>query len=161
MKYLAILVGVLFLSSCSCLKKKEKPELLIINVLDQEFFNDCRITGSVNVPFEQLEDFAKKLDKDTQIVVYCSNYKCTASFLGARMFKQMGFKNVWAYEAGMAEWYQQKLPVEGLCAQSYLTMDNKPIEGDKDSDVEIISTEELRSKLQQGEQGTQVVACGY
>jgi len=161
MRRIVILFLAALLSSCGCLKKKEKPELLLINVLDKELFNDCRIAGSVNVPFEQLDDFAKKLDKDTHIVIYCSNYRCTASFLGARMLKQMGFKDVWAYEAGMAEWFQQKLPVEGSCKQAYLTMDNKAIEGDVEPDIAVITTEELQKKLAHAEQSTQAVACGY
>lgn len=161
MKRVIIIVSLLFLASCSCLKKKDKPELLIINVLDKELFNDCRIKGSINVPFEHLEDFAKKLDKDTHIVIYCSNYKCTASSLGARMLKQMGFKDVWAYEAGMAGWFTQKMPIEGECKQPYLTMENKPIEDEKESDVAIITTEELQAKMAQLEKSTQAVACGY
>jgi len=161
MKRFLILLALILLSSCSCTKKGEKPELLVVNVLDQEFFNDCHIKGSVNVPFEQLEDFAKKLDKDTHVVIYCSNYQCTASFLGARMLKQMGFKNVWAYEAGMAGWFQEKLPVEGSCTQSYLTMINKPLDMEKESDVEIITTQALQEKLKKMEQTAQAVACAY
>jgi len=161
MRLVIILLLAVFLGACSCLKKKEKPELLVINVLDKELFNDCRIKGSVNVPFEHLEDFARKLDKDTHIVVYCSNYRCTASFLGVRMLRQMGFKDVWAYEAGIAEWHQKRLPVEGPCRQPYLTMENKPIESDKESDIAIITTDELQRKLAQTEQSTEAVACGY
>lgn len=161
MKRAVVFFILLFLSGCSCEKKKGKPELLLINVLDTEYFNDCRIKGSINVPFEQFEDFAKKLDKDTHVVIYCSNYQCTASFLGARMLKQMGFKNVWAYEAGMAGWFQEKLPVEGFCKQSYLTMSNKPLDIEKESDIEIISTQELQEKLKRTSQSTQAVVCGY
>jgi len=147
MRRILAIILILFLSACSCGKKKGKPDLLVVNVLDQELYNDCHIKGSINVPFEQLDEFAKKLDKNTQVVIYCSNYQCTASFLGARMLKQMGFRNVWAYEAGMAGWYQDKLPVEGSCKQPYLTLPNKPLEGEKESDVEIITTQDLQQKM--------------
>ena len=152
---------LLFLSGCSCEKKKGKPELLVINVLDAELFNDCHIKGSINVSFEQLEDFAKKLDKDTQIVIYCSNYQCTASFLGARMLKQMGFKNIWAYEAGMAGGFQSGLSLEGMCKQPYLTMKNVPLDMEKESDIEIITTQDLQNKLMQTLTSAKAVACGY
>ena len=147
MRRILAIVFILFLSACSFGRKKGNSELLVVNVLDQEFYNDCHIKGSINVPFEQFEEFAKKLDKNTHLVVYCSNYQCTASFLGARMLKQMGFKNVWAYEAGMAGWYQEKLPVDGSCKQPYLTMSNKPLVGEKESDVEIITTQDLQQKM--------------
>lgn len=144
----------LMLAGCSCVKKNDSAKLLIVNVLDQELFNDCSIKGSINVPFEQLESVAKGWDRDTEVVLYCSNYKCTASGLGARMLKDMGFKKVWAYEAGMAEWYQQKLPVKGSCTEAYLAMDNKPIDS-FDTSVDIISTGDLQKKMNTLEENAQ------
>ncbi|HLB41034.1 MAG TPA: rhodanese-like domain-containing protein, partial [Candidatus Babeliales bacterium] len=47
-------------------------QLLVINLLDPELYQDCHITGSVNVPFEQLENYAQKLSREREIIVYCS-----------------------------------------------------------------------------------------
>jgi len=146
MRIIAIVLTSLLLVGCAFLKKKEPAKLQVVNVLDRDLFDDCHIKGSVNVPFEQLESFAKGLDKDTPIVLYCSNYKCTASGLGARMLKDVAFKDVWAYEAGLAEWYQLGLPVNGPCKEAYLKMENKPIDS-FDTSVKIISTDELQKKM--------------
>lgn len=137
----------LLLGGCGCAKKHDAHHVIVINVLDPELYADCHIKGSINVPFETVEQFAQQLDKDTPVVAYCSNYKCTASSLTARLFKQLGFKHVWAYEAGMAGWYQQGLPVEGPCKQAYLTMTNKPLESDGASDVLVITTTDLHQKM--------------
>ncbi len=158
--------GVIFwvtvlLSGCSCFKHESHVQLLVVNVLDSELYDDCHIEGSINVPFEQLEHFAQHLDRNMQIVLYCSNYKCTASVFGARVLKSMGFVHVWAYEAGMAGWYQEKLPSVGPAKQAYLTMENKPFEDESEKEL-IISTQELQKKLVTTAHGDKVdVCCGY
>lgn len=121
-------------------------KLMVVNVLSGDQYKDCRIKGSISVPFEQLETFSQQLDPDTELVFYCSNYMCSGSGAAARMFQEKGFKRVWAYEAGMADWYQQGLPVEGACKAAYLQMKNMPVE-DRVDDIAIINTNELKEKL--------------
>ena len=42
--------------------------LMVINVLDADQYKDCHIKDSINVPFEQLDDFARKLDQEVELV---------------------------------------------------------------------------------------------
>jgi 3-mercaptopyruvate sulfurtransferase SseA len=95
-----------------------------------------------------MEAFAKTLNKKTHVVVYCSNYRCTASGSVVKMLKRMGFESVWAYEGGIAEWYQRGLPVEGPCEKGYLQQVVEPgkheIEG-----VSVISAQELKQKMEE------------
>lgn len=121
--------------------------VMVVNVLDSEYYKDCHIKGSVNVPFDQLEIFAQQLDKDTEIIFYCSNYMCTGSGKAAKLFQQKGFKRVWAYEAGMNEWYRNGLPVEGSCKSAYLNITNELIDEEQDPEVTVITTGELKEKL--------------
>lgn len=100
---------------------KEKS-LYVINLLDEQLYTDCHIKGSVNVPLDQLTSFVSSLEKDSEIVVYCSNYMCGSSHLAYEELVASGFTNVWVYEGGMAQWYQLGYPVEGLCAQKYLKL---------------------------------------
>lgn len=122
-------------------------KLMVINVLDRNQYDDCHIKKSVNVEFDQLSSLAQKLDKETELVFYCSNYMCAGSGKAAKLFKQQGFTKVWAYEAGMAEWYKLGLPVEGNCKAAYLQMKNDPLEPQEDSEFDIITTDELKTKL--------------
>ena len=139
-------------------KKTEETQspaqtLYVMNVLDQDSYNDCRIAGSINVPFEQVETFAKDLDRSTEMVVYCANYMCTSSMAAAQKLKEMGFENVWAYEGGTAEWYQMNqkaegsYPVMGTCQASYLSAANEKPAEEAHSSVAIISAEELQQKM--------------
>jgi len=142
-------------------KKVEEIEspaqsMYVINVLDKDSYNDCRIAGSINVPFEIVETFAKDLDRNTEMVVYCSNYMCSASGAAAQKLKEMGFENVWAYEGGTAEWYQMnqtaagKYPVIGTCKASYLSAANEKPAEEAHSSVAVISAEELQQKMVSG-----------
>ena len=126
-----------------------RSDFLVINVLDNP---DCLIKGSINVPFADFESYIQKqlsagaIDKETEIVVYCSNYMCSASGASWQYLSNQGFANIWAYEAGMAAWYQAGLPVEGACKSAYLTGANEPL-GAHDSKVRTISTDELKKKM--------------
>ncbi|MEX0849710.1 MAG: rhodanese-like domain-containing protein [Candidatus Dependentiae bacterium] len=145
-KYIMSLSILLLLPGCFGEQKKEG--LFVINVLDADYFNDCHIKDSINVSVDGLDKFVANLDKDkSELVIYCSNYMCTASGFGAKKLQDMGFSNVWAYEAGMAEWHQKGLPVEGKCTKPYLKkiIDKKELE--ESSKIRIISTDELARKM--------------
>lgn len=144
-----------FLSSCDWFKAsgaKEMPKFVIVNVLDKAQFDDCHIKGSINVPYEDIESYAEKhFDKEnTQIVVHCSNYKCTASGASAKQLMDLGFKHVWAYEAGTAEAKKEGIPMQGPCKEAYLQDFAKPDGYDQlhaKAKFKIISTEELKKKM--------------
>lgn len=126
----------------------EKAKLLVVNVLDKPFFDDCHIKGSINVPFMQVEESISSWDKDTEIVFYCSNYKCTASGFAAQMLGSMGFEHVYVYDAGIADWYQKGLPVEGKCEQAYLKVKQKQ-PAEREQGVTFIDTQQLHDKMKE------------
>lgn len=153
------LMGILALLPACWPFSKQAPanegqqSLYVINVLDKESYEDCRIAGSINVPFDQIETFAKDLNRSAEVVVYCANYMCTSSMASAQKLKEMGFENVWAYEGGTAEWYQMnkktdgKYPVEGTCHASYLSAANEKPAETASSTASVISAEELHQKM--------------
>lgn len=148
MNYFFKATCMLLLLLPACFPGGKKSGLYVINVLDKEHHTDCHIKDSVNVELDALENFVKDLDKDTaELVIYCSNYMCTASGFAAQQLKEMGFKHVWAYEAGMAEWYQKGLPVEGPCKKGYLEKIIEKPGLDQKEDIGIISTDELARKM--------------
>lgn len=150
---LMALLGVLTLGLTACswlgdssVPAQESIALRVVNVLDKPLYDDCHIKGSINVPFMEVEEVAKSWNKDGEVVFYCSNYQCTASGAAARQLEQLGFENVFVYDAGMAAWYQSGLPVEGACAQGYLKMvNNKPDE--REQGVKLIDTQKLYDKM--------------
>jgi len=143
--------GLLLLPGCFFKKSSEidtHQSLYVLNVLDKPEYDDCHIVGSIQVSLDQVESFAQKLNKDTEMVVYCSNYFCTASGQVAQQLQSLGFTKVWAYEAGMAEWFQRGLPVQGPCKQSYLKK-VIPQPADHEGDSNTITTEQLYDKMKQ------------
>lgn len=125
-----------------------KKNFLVINVLDHQYYDECHIKGSINVPFSQLDDYAKKLDRTIEIVVYCANYMCPMSRNAWHKLNDLGFTNVKAYEGGIREWFQLGLPVEGACKDSHLK-DKTPQPPQEDKKVVTISAQELAQKLKQ------------
>lgn len=151
-----MLIGCLAFASCEWGKSREEQrkdmQLVVINVLDKQFYDDCHIKGSINVPMEQVIDYANSnLDKEkTQIVVYCANYKCKASTESARELAKEGFRQVWAYEGGVAEWKHLNHPTEGACSlevSPYLTDYRKPEGYVAEADVQLIEAQELYEKM--------------
>ncbi|HKT21895.1 MAG TPA: rhodanese-like domain-containing protein, partial [Nitrososphaerales archaeon] len=66
-----------------------------------------------SIPQSQLQAGRwKELDKRKEIVTHCSSFTCTASRETAEFLEQQGY-NVKAYEGGMREWAESRLPTEG------------------------------------------------
>lgn len=163
-KIIVSLLLLLLLPACSWWGKKVEEvkmpalKLRLINVLDQATYDDAHIKGgtgieSVCVPFETLQEKAQGWDKTVPVVTYCSNYFCSASGSAARLLRQLGFEKVWAYEGGMAEWYQlskkdASYAVEGPSKLSYLEiLVAKPEHNPED--VQIITSEDLQKLIKQ------------
>lgn len=140
------IIGVLLTTGCDFFSSRKKEILRVVNVLDKPEFQDCHIPSSLNVSIMELPKVSEKWSKDDTIVFYCSNYMCTASATSCKILKKLGFTKVYAYEAGMAGWYQAGLPYEGSGKSSYLTMENKKPEN-KHSDLLIVDTFELKTML--------------
>jgi len=96
-------------------RMKKVKELKIVNVLPEEAYKNCHITGSVNVPLAELGEKAKWWNKDEEIVLYCASYECDASKKAYEVLKEMGFTNIAAYEGGMKEWEEKQFETEGPC----------------------------------------------
>jgi len=118
--------------------------VVVINVLDNSYYDDCHIAGSINIPLRDIDRCEKEFDKDTEIVLYCAHYLCTASMDALKRLRELGFTKVHVFEAGMAGWYQADLPVQGSCAREYLA--HQATEDDK-ADQDHISAEELAKKM--------------
>lgn len=78
---------------------------VLINALPKEAFRSKRIPGSINLTTDHLECAEHIIpDKAQDIVVYCANEDCDASPELAEKLTEMGYKNVWDFDNGMAGW---------------------------------------------------------
>ncbi|MBP6869664.1 rhodanese-like domain-containing protein [Candidatus Babeliales bacterium] len=131
-------------------EKNIAPELVIINVLDKADFDDCHIQGSVNISFDAFESAMKKFNKNNHYVIYCADYMCMSSGFCAKLLKDAKFEHVWAYEGGMAEWYQKGFPCQGPAESDYLKGENVNLSDEEDETmIPVISAEELLAKIEE------------
>lgn len=151
-----------------CSKKQEEQaapqpiRLRIVNVLDEKLFADAHIKGapgveSVCVPFISdtlLREQSKTWDKTIPVVTYCSNYWCTASDSAAKLLHELGFKEVYVYKGGIAEWYQlskrfaNDFAIDGPAQESYLTMETKALPVPHEvGQPQIVTAEELQKMI--------------
>lgn len=122
-----------------------QDQLVIINVLGSDSYNDCHIKYSINISLDELKAYAEPISRDTPIIVYCASYRCSASRSAWHALHDMGFTNVRAYEGGIAEWHQKGYPSEGACSQEYLKVSAEPVRAD--DAVVTISAEELKAVI--------------
>ena len=172
--YFIIVVAVLALTpSCGWWKTKQEQavvtdttaptqehttrDLKLIYITDEEQFQDAHIPGSVYMDIKDMQEKTKQWPKDTAIVTYCASYLCHSSKEAVDKLKSLGFTNVKAYKAGIAEWYQksqtdsQRYPVAGKATAPWLKQE---LEKPQDLDAALtISSQELSDqiKLKKGE----------
>lgn len=147
-----LLPVVLVFLAFSYLKKNTrsqelKPELVVVNVLDEKLYDDCHIKGSVQLPINKINSFVQRHHKDSEIVVYCSNYKCSTSEYVGKKFLEKGFTNVSIYEGGTAEWYQKGLPVVGPSKSAYLAKVVEEPERKPEGEIKVITAQQLAQKM--------------
>lgn len=156
---LVISVGLLLvLPGCDLFKSTPqasvgiiKPALAVVNVLSKELYDDCHIKGSIQIDYDEVMNYAaKNWDKEnTEIIIYCSNFMCSASGEVCKQLKEAGYKKVRAYEGGTAEAYAKGIPMVGTCKEGYLSQSEKPAGAKELSPEDVIEIDELKKLLQE------------
>lgn len=123
-------------------------KLKVINALKPEYYADAHIKGSINVPIDELKNFALSTPKDTPIVVYCASYVCPLSAQAWHTLHELGFEHVYAYEGGVNEWYYAKLPVVGPCKMEYLQSPIGRQAGEGDTALQAVGIQELKKMME-------------
>ena len=86
------------------LKRKldEGEDLHLVCALAEWAYRAMHIPGSIHV--DGPGKAAELLDKDDQIVVYCTNVNCVASQLLYRRLVEDGYTDVRRYPGGLEDW---------------------------------------------------------
>ena len=148
--------GILVLSmvatpGCDWLKRKEpaaEPRARIIDVNTIEIYNDARIPGAIHLELDELEDASKNWNKTTPVILYCSDYMCGQSHIGAKRLTKLGFENAAVYAGGINEWYRlsqddsEKYPLEGNAELAFLKKVMEKVDS-KEEDVKVVSAQEV------------------
>lgn len=89
-------------------------DVVIVEALPPEHYADAHLPGARNLPLDRLDDLAAQLieSTDTPVVVYCSNAACQNSPQAARRLVELGYTDVYDYDAGKQDWIDAGLPTE-------------------------------------------------
>ncbi len=81
---------------------------LLVDARDRNLYNDAHLPGALPLPLGEvdarLDDFGKRVPRDTPLIIYCNGFGCPDSFdLGVRLLAE-GYQQVQVYEGGFPEW---------------------------------------------------------
>jgi rhodanese-related sulfurtransferase len=84
---------------------------VVLDIRTPEEYSEGIIEGAINIDF-YADDFAQQLDtldKDAHYVVYCRSGNRSGQ--ANSTFEELGFTNVTEIDGGIANWYNEGLPV--------------------------------------------------
>ena len=96
------------------------PDLVVINVLNEETYVDCHITGSINVPYDKLVESLAGWEKDKEIALYCAQTQCPKSREAYELLADLGFTHLYEYSNGIKDWFKKGFDTTGTCTLKYL-----------------------------------------
>ena len=92
-------------------KSKSQEKVVIVDALDESYFEKDHIPGAVNLPAshkwtlaEVMRIFPKGSNSTTPIIIYCYNPECTAAEKLWMQLTGLGFYNTMHYVGGISDW---------------------------------------------------------
>ena len=82
-----------------------RPSFKLINALEPSRFKLKHIPRSLNI-FTK-EEIVRQLDKDDDIVVYCTDNSCNKSLTLYHLLEALGYHSVARFGGGLVEWEQK------------------------------------------------------
>jgi rhodanese-related sulfurtransferase len=83
-----------------------------VDVLSADHFASGHLPRAENIPRDQLAIRAPdEIGRGEPVVVYCSDRECPESSRAAAILEDLGYREVFHFEGGIAEWRQRGLPV--------------------------------------------------
>jgi rhodanese-related sulfurtransferase len=83
----------------------------LVMALNKWQYQMKHIPGSLN--FATVHDALASLDKEDEIVVYCSDPTCIASAALGQLLEYHGYSHVLHFVGGLVDWEQAGYPLEG------------------------------------------------
>lgn len=84
----------------------ENKDAVIVDVRDAKDYNKSRVANSINIPIDEFEEKYKELDKEKDVLIYCSIGRRSAQ--AANTLKENGYEKVYNAVDGVKE-YEFKL----------------------------------------------------
>ena len=86
-----------------------------IDARDKSDFLAGHITNSINIPFDDFDNYKEKLNqlsKEKPLVLYCAGTDCDLSILLGNLLFEIGYKHIYVFFGGWLDWVNANYPVE-------------------------------------------------
>lgn len=94
----------------------QKGQVRFIDARQASEYEELRIPGAINLPPEKLTQEGQGalpgLDKETRLVVYCSQTSCDAALVVAEKLQSLGYAKVAVFLGGFRAWDEAGYPAE-------------------------------------------------
>ena len=88
-----------------------KDDFRLVMAMGEWAYHAIHIPGSIN--FATSRQALQSLNKEDEIVVYCSDEDCIASRALGQLLERHGYTHVLHFAGGLQEWEQAGYPLEG------------------------------------------------
>ena len=88
-----------------------KEDFRLVMALAEWAYQAKHIPGSIH--FATMKEALQSLNKEDEIVVYCSDENCFASKSLGQLLERNGYSHVLHFAGGLADWEQAGYPLEG------------------------------------------------
>ncbi|ATN81999.1 rhodanese-like domain-containing protein [Coxiella burnetii] len=90
---------------------KKNAKIQVVDVRAAEDYKKGHVPGAINLPSNEWEKAAEKLDKEKTNIIYCYSQVCHLAAKAAVKFAEQGFP-VMEMEGGFKTWTEHKLETE-------------------------------------------------
>ncbi len=90
----------------------EEKKYVLVDARDKSDYKRMHIPGAVSMPVDDVDKLSEGLDKEKDVIVYCSGTMCDASTDAAAILLKKGFKKVSEYKGGIQDWVSGGNPTE-------------------------------------------------
>ena len=94
----------------------KQSSIKLLNALEPSPIRKYQIPNSLNIL--QREDIQQKLNKDDEIIVYCTETACNESTNLYHLLEHLGYKNVSRFSGGLREWFSKGQALEEISTYS-------------------------------------------
>ena len=92
-------------------KLERKEDFRLVMALAEWAYQAKHIPGSMH--FATTREVLQSLNKEDEIIVYCSDETCIASTALGQLMERHGYAHVLHFAGGLADWEQAGYPLEG------------------------------------------------
>ena len=84
------------------------PRMLLLNVVDEEFYNLGHIAGSLIIPWDLLSGRLEEVNAEKFVLIYCR--RGVRSESAYTTLENAGYEHIWIMEAGIERWIELGYP---------------------------------------------------